>query len=68
MPYLRALSSFRDNVRKLAISQAPAKDILVLSDRLRDVDLAPLGVALDDQEGDLYPLLSLSLSSHARVP
>jgi len=37
-------------VRRLAISQAPARDILVLSDRLRDVDLVPLGVALDDQE------------------
>jgi hypothetical protein len=26
-------------------------DILALCDKLRDIDLVPLGVALDDQEG-----------------
>lgn len=53
MPYLRTLSSFRDGVRKLAIAKGDGalKEILALSDRLRDVDLVPLGVALDDQEG-----------------
>ena len=53
MPYLRTLSSFRDGVRKLAIAKGDSalKDILALSDKLRDVDLVPLGVALDDQEG-----------------
>ena len=63
MPYLRALSSFRDGVRKVAIAaksdkteqgraQAQAlNDILALCDKLRDSDLIPLGVALDDQEG-----------------
>ena len=53
MPYLRAMSAFRDAVRKVAIEKSPSalKDILALSDRLRDVDLVPLGVALDDQEG-----------------
>jgi len=52
MPYLRILSSFRDGVRKLAISkdETALKDILKLSDKLRDTDLVPLGVALDDQE------------------
>ncbi|KAF8647102.1 hypothetical protein AX16_006936 [Volvariella volvacea WC 439] len=52
MPYLRALSSFRDGVRQLAIQKGDTalKDILALCDRLRDVDLVPLGVALDDQE------------------
>ncbi|KZT71709.1 cysteinyl-tRNA synthetase [Daedalea quercina L-15889] len=52
MPYLRTLSSFRDGVRRLAIAKGDAalKDILALSDKLRDVDLVPLGVALDDQE------------------
>ncbi|KAI0049963.1 hypothetical protein FA95DRAFT_1488235 [Auriscalpium vulgare] len=52
MPYLRALSSFRDGVRSLAVSKGDgaAKEILALSDKLRDVDLVPLGVALDDQE------------------
>ncbi|KAH9920166.1 tRNA synthetases class I (C) catalytic domain-containing protein [Fomitopsis serialis] len=52
MPYLRTLASFRDGVRKLAIAKGDAalKDILALSDKLRDVDLVPLGVALDDLE------------------
>ncbi len=53
MPYLRTLSSFRDGVRKLAMAKGDSalKDILALSDKLRDNDLVPLGVALDDQEG-----------------
>jgi cysteinyl-tRNA synthetase len=53
MPYLRVLSSFRDGVRQLAISKGDgaAKEILALCDKLRDSDLVPLGVALDDQEG-----------------
>ncbi|CDZ98038.1 cysteinyl-trna synthetase [Phaffia rhodozyma] len=50
MPYLRVISAFRDEVRKLSISKADPKDILALSDRLRDYDLAELGVALDDTE------------------
>ncbi|KAN0091593.1 tRNA synthetases class I (C) catalytic domain containing protein [Tylopilus felleus] len=52
LPYLRALSSFRDGVRQLAIAKGdnPLKEILKLCDRLRDDDLVPLGVALDDQE------------------
>ena len=53
MPYLRVLSSFRDGIRQLAISKgdSAAKEILALCDKLRDSDLVPLGVALDDQEG-----------------
>jgi cysteinyl-tRNA synthetase len=53
MPYLRMLSSFRDGVRRLAIGQGDAalRDILTLSDKLRDEELVSLGVALDDQEG-----------------
>ncbi|CAE6455029.1 unnamed protein product [Rhizoctonia solani] len=50
MPYLRTLSGFRDSVRQLAMSGASASDILALCDKLRDVDLIPLGVALDDQD------------------
>ncbi|KAK0242105.1 tRNA synthetases class I (C) catalytic domain-containing protein [Armillaria nabsnona] len=52
MPYLRTLSSFRDGVRQLAMqkSETALKDILALCDKLRDIDLVPLGVALDDQE------------------
>ena len=54
MPYLRTLSSFRDGVRAVAIAKGDhaLKDILALSDKLRDDDLVPLGVALDDQEGN----------------
>ena len=53
IPYLRTLSSFRDGVRQLAMAKGDAalKDILALCDKLRDSDLVPLGVALDDQEG-----------------
>ena len=54
MPYIGVLSRFRDDVRRMAISQAPAKDVLSLSDHLRDHDLIPLGVALDDQEGTYF--------------
>lgn len=53
MPYLRALSSFRDQVRQLAMSGAPSSEILALTDRLRDIEMVDLGVALDDQEGQL---------------
>jgi cysteinyl-tRNA synthetase len=34
------------------------KEILSLCDKLRDVDLVPLGVALDDQEGVFVVLRS----------
>lgn len=63
MPYLRSLSSFRDGVRRLAMGKGDnaLKDILVLCDKLRDVDLVPLGVALDDQEGQLLICRSFSL-------
>ncbi|GAA5914049.1 cysteine--tRNA ligase [Sporobolomyces salmoneus] len=50
MPYLRALSAFRDQVRQLAMSGAPSSEILALTDRLRDVEMVDLGVALDDQD------------------
>ncbi|KAG8931240.1 hypothetical protein FRC02_003014 [Tulasnella sp. 418] len=50
LPYLQVLSTFRDNVRQLARQQAPSKETLELCDKLRDEDLAPLGVALDDQD------------------
>lgn len=52
MPYLSALSTFRDQVRKLAIAKADPSEILALTDRLRDYELAELGVALDDQAGE----------------
>lgn len=53
MPYLRTLSSFRDGIRQLAMAKGEhaLKDILALCDTLRDTELVPLGVALDDQPG-----------------
>lgn len=56
MPYIRSLSTFRDGVRRLAMGKGDAalQDILALCDRLRDVDLVSLGVALDDQEGESF--------------
>lgn len=53
MPYLRALSAFRDAVRQLAIANpkdTASSELLTLSDKLRDYDLAVLGVALDDRD------------------
>jgi cysteinyl-tRNA synthetase len=50
LPYLRVLSSFRDNVRDLARQQKGHNEFLALSDKLRDIDLVELGVSLDDQE------------------
>lgn len=64
MPYLRSLSLFRDGVRRLAMekSDTALKDILALCDKLRDIDLVPLGVALDDQEGE--PRFVLACNHH----
>ena len=65
MPYLGVLSSFRDDVRQLAIGKGDTalKDILALCDKLRDSDLVPLGVALDDQEGKPDSIHTLSVHS-----
>jgi len=46
LPYLQALSKFRDDVRSCGRDN---REILALCDRLRDEDLVDLGVALDDQ-------------------
>ncbi|KAI5813660.1 tRNA synthetases class I (C) catalytic domain-containing protein [Pyronema omphalodes] len=53
MPYLRLLSSFRDSVRALGIADPKSessKELLRLCDKLRDIDLADLGVSLDDRD------------------
>lgn len=51
LPYVRAISRLRDELRKIAPSSAPdaKKSILTLSDRIRDFDLTNLGVYLDDR-------------------
>lgn len=51
MPYLRALSSFRDSIRA-AGKKASNLEILQLSDQFRDFDMVDLGVALEDQKDD----------------
>lgn len=52
LPFLRAVSGLRDELRRTAVN-ADNKDkkgaILALSDRIRDYDLVELGVQLDDQ-------------------
>jgi cysteinyl-tRNA synthetase len=51
LPYLRAVSKLRDELRRIVSSQAAdtKKALLALTDRIRDQDLTNLGVYLDDR-------------------
>jgi cysteinyl-tRNA synthetase len=49
LPYLRAISRIRDELRRLAPSSPAKKAILALCDEIRDTDLTNLGVYLDDR-------------------
>ncbi|KAJ2992938.1 hypothetical protein NUW58_g2001 [Xylaria curta] len=51
LPYLRATSKLRDELRRIVPSSSPEtkKAILSLSDRIRDFDLTNIGVYLDDR-------------------
>lgn len=49
MPYVRTVSKIRDEIRRLAPESPSKKQILSLSDQIRDVDLTNLGVYLDDR-------------------
>lgn len=51
LPYLRAVSKLRDELRRIVLSQAAdtKKALLALTDRIRDQDLTNLGVYLDDR-------------------
>ncbi|AJT01906.1 hypothetical protein H748_YJM193N00087 [Saccharomyces cerevisiae YJM193] len=51
MPYVKCLSTFRDDVRSLAIKKAEPKEFLQLTDKIRNEDLLNLNVALDDRNG-----------------
>ena len=51
LPCLQTMSVFRDNVRKVAISNQDTKLILDLCDKLRDVELPEHGVSIEDREG-----------------
>ncbi|KAL7422245.1 cysteinyl-tRNA synthetase [Cryptotrichosporon argae] len=68
--YLRALSGFRDDVRRLAIAGASPAETLALCDRFRDVELVNLGVQLDDgvgaDGGALYKLVDPAVLVRAR--
>lgn len=57
MPYLRAVSRIRDELRKLAPSSPSKKSILALSDQIRDTDLTNVGVYLDDRPDDQPALI-----------
>ncbi|KAH6618294.1 tRNA synthetases class I (C) catalytic domain-containing protein [Chaetomium sp. MPI-SDFR-AT-0129] len=51
LPYLRAASRLRDELRAVVASlpAASKQAVLALSDRIRDYDLTDIGVQLDDQ-------------------
>lgn len=60
LPYVKCLSRFRDEVRKLAIEKSESQTYLKLTDRLRDEELLELNVLLDDRndQGALVKLIS----------
>ena len=51
MPYLKVLSNFRDEVRRMAIEKSNYTNFLKLTDSIRDHELLRLNVALDDRNG-----------------
>ncbi|RKF62567.1 Cysteine--tRNA ligase [Golovinomyces cichoracearum] len=60
-PFLRAISKIRDTLRRLAPSSPSKKQILALSDQIRDDYLLNLGVYLDDrsiEQGALIKFIS----------
>ncbi len=58
MPYLTAMSEFRDSVREQARS-LKATEILKECDNLRDEILPNMGVRLEDREGMFLYFLSI---------
>jgi len=61
MPYVKALSTFRDEVRSAAIAKEPYSVFLKSTDKVRNDDLLRLGVSLDDRT-DGQPALIKFLS------
>ncbi|KAI3323529.1 tRNA synthetases class I (C) catalytic domain-containing protein [Xylariaceae sp. AK1471] len=55
-PFNQVLQQFRTDVKILAAQEAPANDLLVLCDQLRDVHLWNLGIYLEDRN-DPQPAL-----------
>lgn len=60
LPYVKCLSRFRDDVRKLAIGKSEVHEFLKLTDHLRNDELLKLNVLLDDrgEHGALVKLIS----------
>jgi cysteinyl-tRNA synthetase len=56
LPYVRSVSRIRDELRNIAPNSPAKKQILSLSDQIRDNDLLNLGVYLDDRS-DNQPAL-----------
>ena len=56
-PFRDILEKFNKSLIELNDSQSLAKDVLQLSDRLRDVDLWERDVYLEDRDGDLPALI-----------
>ena len=50
LPFVTALSTFRDSVREMAQKKADPIELLKLCDKLRDVDLIELGISLEDRD------------------
>lgn len=66
LPFVATLSRFRDQVRKLGRDNA---ELMALCDKLRDEDLVQLGVALDDQPGQLvYERMLKSAGADSVLP
>ncbi|KAL8676483.1 MAG: hypothetical protein Q9186_007007 [Xanthomendoza sp. 1 TL-2023] len=49
-PYQSLLSRLREEVSTLSDSKELSKDVLALSDRIRNIELANLGIKLEDQD------------------
>jgi cysteinyl-tRNA synthetase len=49
-PYAELFSNFRNKVKSLETSDSIGKEILSLCDRVRDIDLFDVGIALEDRE------------------
>lgn len=49
--YAEVYSEFQEEVKTLAEKEAPAKDLLALADRLRDLKLWDLDIYLEDRDG-----------------
>lgn len=60
LPFVKTLSSYRDQIRQSAVKKAPYSEFLIASDRIRDQDLLQLGVSLDDRNDQpaIYKILS----------